>query len=296
VTVVITPRVETAANGSAAVVTGAPHVLRAFSVPDGALRFERPVGEIDGFAISDSGRAIAIRTVAGELRVHLDGTWRIHELPAALRAARVFALADDGERIAVLAAGTPGRLELWRLADGAPHAAVEIGDTERGYVQANGTLDLILAWAAAHAGDATPRVLVVATAGGLAIVRAFNSQDDAAVSTAVSGEWAWTVEREGVVGYRADGGRALLPGSLRDRIAFSPGSDHVLLYGPEEESSAGVERVLFRIHSLRTMELVRTERHDVAHFTAATYALSAELDILELRVSADGGLEVRALG
>ncbi len=178
--VTIRPRLVLSADGRGALLTAVRDRVAAFDVASGAVRAEGPAEDALGAALSADGGALAVATAAGELVVIRDGERRSHPLP---RRPAAFAIADDGERAALLFGGRPATVELWTLGRTEPDARAEAGAGGRGELQADGELSLSLAWLGDAPAGPAPAALL---ASGLETVDGFPGPAPAA-ATAVHG-------------------------------------------------------------------------------------------------------------
>ncbi|HKG25865.1 MAG TPA: hypothetical protein VKB09_09470, partial [Thermomicrobiales bacterium] len=235
--VTVTPRLTLSANGASALVDTAGRGFRVYEVPDGRMRWDLGDGEDLSLAtLSASGNALAWVGEAGDLTV-LSGAGRVAgRLPASRDRVRAVAPSDDGDLVACLIAGGveddgdvgESRLVIAPSANGGAVAAVGLPVYETGFVLANDDCSLILAGSSEHLGERR-------------VVRAFVREDDelrslwaegtalgAYGALAVYGDWVFAATAEGIVGWRRNGERVSLPGSMRERMVFSRDGRHLM--------------------------------------------------------------------
>jgi hypothetical protein len=216
---------------------------------------------------------------------------------------RAVAPSDDGDLVACLIAGGAegggdggqSRLLITASVTGEAVAAVGLPVHDSGFVLANDDCSLILAGSSERLGDRR-------------VVRAFVREDDelrplwtegtapgAYGALALYGDWVFAATAEGIVGWRRDGERVSLPGSMRERMIFSRDGRHLLVSRVEEVIEVTSARTLFRLIDLSSLDEARRVSHVVKDRGGAQFALDTDLDLLEVRVTRGGELVVERI-
>jgi hypothetical protein len=289
VTVSVPARLTVSPNSRLAVVSGVRGQVAAFALPSGRLVAKRAAADVRAVMLSAGGRAAGLLTTAGELLASEHGDWRAHALGAPVGAAVV--LADAADQAAVLVPGRPARIELWRL-DGPQSertATAELPDGNQGALQADGDLGTLVAWLGDAPGGPRPAVLLDS---GLQPVEGFPGPEPVASVTAFAGR-AWVAGPDGVTAWDGSGAGAVVPGTLRERLAFAPGGELLLLHRADEDLGGGAVRAHLRILRLPSADPV--DERDAPLPANTTLVLTDGGDVLAARPDEAGGVALEAV-
>lgn len=288
-TVSVPARLTVSADGRLAVVTGVGGRVAAFELPSGRLVASHAAAEVRAVAVSAGGRSVGLLTTTGSLLTSHDGEWIAHTIGAPVGA--LVAVADAGDCAAVLEPGRPSSVALWQL-DGPRSecvASAELADGNQGALQADGELAVLVAWLGEAPAGPLPAALLD---GELSAVGGFPGAEPVATTAAFAGR-AWVVGGDGVAAWDASGAGPRVPGTLRERLAFAPGGELVLLHRADEDLGGGLVRAHLRILRLPGIELL-AER-DATLAGDASLLLTDAGDVLAARTDAAGVVAVEAL-
>lgn len=256
--------------------------------------------------LSSSGTAVGLWTTNNELTVLTAGSSQTYPLPHPPAQIRALALADAGDKVAILlafAASTlkapaerNGALEIWTLpVQAKPLATLEIPVLDRVQLAANGSLSKFFVHSTASTGS--PQVTGIYAGQGEEIVSLWSTTDPGQEPTdaALYGEWVWLTQADTLEGWRDITSPVQLSGTLRDRLQFSPDGNHLLAYRVEKNVSIISAEILFRLFDLNSLTEIRQITHTVEQPTEAHFVLSPELELLELRATQEAQVSIKEL-
>jgi hypothetical protein len=284
---VLYPSLRLSANGAAALLDTVERGYHLYDLPAGKLRWDlSEEGDLAHLTLSASGDAVAWVTRDGQLMTITGAGKTSTSLPVAAEQIVAIAISDDGQRTPILLSS--GKL----LLDG---AEADLPALDRGSILANGDCTLI----AVHSAN---------TVTGEDALNAFVSRGDAlhplgqdAAATAetgaiaVYGDWLVAATADGLRGWPLLGKAITLPGTMRDRMIFSPDGQHLLAYHAEEIIRVTGAQMRFRVFDLASEKEVRTADHQIDDRQGAQFVLDAALNIYEVRALRTGDLAIHQL-
>jgi hypothetical protein len=296
--VTVVPHVVLSANGASAFVDTAGRVARVFELPGGSVRWALgDVDELDFGSLSASGNALAWVGENDELMVKTDRGKTAGRLPSSRDRLRAVAPSDTGDRAACLVAGG-GESRLVIAASGTSDAisTVEIPVFDSGFILVNDDCSLLVVGTSEHVGERHFTGAFVRDGNELRALWTERTAPSAHGAIALYGEWVFAATDGEITGWRRNGERVSLPGSMRERMIFSRDGRHLLVYRVDEVIEVTSARTLFRLIALPSLDEVRRTNHVIEDRQGAQFVLGDDLDVHEVRVTRAGELDVERLG
>jgi hypothetical protein len=295
---VVYPSARLSANGARALLDTVDEGFRVCDLPSGRVRWE--LGPDAHVTLSASGTAVAWVAENGTFTILTDAGEARAALPVGRERVRAIAISDGGDRGAVLVAGDEdggtGALVLFPGAsgeDGIEETDLPVYDS--GFVLANEDCSLLAVGSSSSVGEDRHSGLFVRNGHGLRPLWAEESAPLSHGTTALYGEWFFAANADGLAGWRRTGERMTIPGSMRERVIFSPDGSHLLAYRAEEVINVTSARMLFRLIDLRSLSEIRRVRHLIADRRGAQFALDGDLELFEVRVTRAAEIAVTTL-
>jgi hypothetical protein len=305
-TQVVYPSARLAANGAVALLDTVDRGLRVCELPSGRTRWDlADEGDLSFACLSASGNAVTWAAEDGRIAIRTDAGRTGAELPIAGNRIRAIAICDAGNRVAILAAaGADDR----QVTEGAElvvfpipahdevQAAVEFPVFDSGFLLSNDDCSLLAATSSYTVGGERSSGAFVRDGGVLRPLWPASTAPVAHGALALYGDWLFAATADGLAGWRRTGERVTLPGTMRERMIFSPDGSHLLAYRVEEVADVTSARTRFRLVDLGSLAEVRQTDHLIEGRQGAQFVLDAGLDLIEVRVTRAGELAITALG
>ncbi len=299
------PRIHLSANGASALVDTAGSGFRVHDLPGGRVRWD--LSDVDGLdfgALSASGNALAWVGEDEELVVMTDRGETAGHLPSSRDRLRAIAPSDRGDRVACLIAGGAqddpdggeSRLVITASAPSDAVSAVEVPVYDTGFILANDECTLLVAGSSESVGERRFTGAFVHDGNALRALWTEQTGSGAYGAIALYGEWVFAATGDETAGWRRNGERVSLPGSMRERMIFSRDGRHLLVYRVEEVIEVTSARTLFRLIALPSQDEVRRASHIIKDRQGVQFVLDADLDLHEVRVTRAGKLQIERLG
>jgi hypothetical protein len=302
---VVHPSARLSANGASALVDTGDRGFRVCDLPSGRVRWT--LGEGDDPihpALSASGNALAWIPGDGAVTVLTATGRRTAELAVPPERIRAVAVDDAGLLLSLLVAaggeqptegGTGGFVVLPFPPGNRVLAEVELPVGDDGSVLTNDDFSMFVVGSSSRIGEERFRGAFVRAGGGLRPLWPGSTAPVAQGALALYGDWLFVATADGLAGWRRTGERVTLPGSLRERMIFSPDGSHLLAYRVEEVIEVTSERTLFRLIDLTSLREVRRASHLVENRRGVQFVLDAGLGLFEVRATRAGELAVKQL-
>ncbi|MGH2532459.1 MAG: hypothetical protein ACRDJW_09145 [Thermomicrobiales bacterium] len=299
---VVYPSARLSANGATALVDTVDDGWRVRDLPSGRVRWDlAQEADLAHVALSASGNAVAWVEERGQVTI-LTGAGRIRgDLPAPRERIRAIAISDNGDHVAVLRAagedGTNGELLLIRReARDEAIAGTELPVYDSGFILANDDCSLLAVRSSSTIDEQQHSEAFVRDEG---LLRPLWTKGTAPVShgaLALYGEWLFAATADGLAGWRRTGVQLTVPGSMRERMIFSPDGSHLLASVAEEVIDVTSARMRFRLIDLASLTETRFTSHLIEGRRGAQFVLDTALDLFEVRVTKAGEVAVKMLG
>jgi hypothetical protein len=288
VTRVLYPSLRLSANGAAVLLDTVERGFHLYDLPSGQLRWDlSEKGDLAHLALSSSGDALAWVTDDGHLAIMTrDGTTTT-ALPVPADQVVAIAVSDNGRQIPLL-------LSSGKLLVG--NAETNVPALDSGAILANGDCSLLAVRSANRVtGDEALNAFV---SHGSALRSLWPDAAAPAGTGAIAlyGDWLFAATADGLTGWPPIGKQITLPGTLRDRMIFSPDGGHLLTIHAEEIIHVTGARMRFRTFDLSSQQEVQQADHEIDDRQGAQFVLDADFNLYEVRALRTGDLAIRQLG
>lgn len=294
------PTLQLSNNGAVALLDTVNNGFQVYNVPEPEPWLaEASYENIFDVLLSPSGTRVGLWTNANALIVVDAGGRTSYPLPRPRQNIRSLAVADRGDKVALLTVAGQGQgaLEIWSLPPGDnPLAAIDLPVFDRGIITTNDTLSAFMVRTQMSVGSQQFNAIYRSdSSGDLSALWQTSDPAQEPADTAVYGDWVWLVQEDALEGWQQSDGPASVPGTLRDRVRFSPDGGHLLAYRVEQNVDVTSAKMLFRLFDLASLEQIKSVSHTIENNTTAQFALAADLSLLELRAMREAQLEIKTL-
>jgi hypothetical protein len=287
VTRVLYPSLRLSANGAAALLDTVERGFHLYDLPAGHLRWDLgETGDLAHLSLSASGDALAWVSDDGQLATMTrDGT-TIRALPVPADQIVAIAVSDSGQQ-------TPLLLSSGKLLIGNAEANVPALDS--GAILVNGDCSLLAVRSANRVTGDESLNAFVSHGGTLRPLWPNASAPAATGAIALYGDWLFAATADGLTGWPPIGKQITLPGTLRDRMIFSPDGRHLLTYHAEEIIHVTGAQMRFRVFDLSSQQEIQHADHQIDDRQGAQFILAPDLNLFEVRALRQGELSIRQL-
>jgi hypothetical protein len=306
-TTIINPSLELTANGAVALLDTVNQGFKVYELPALTLQTEQDSYEnVFGVILSSSGTAVAVRTMTDELEVITSSKRQSYQLPWQREQIRALAVADAGNQVALLVVATTaavgassnGRLEIWSLppAD-EPLASVPLPLYDYAALTANDDLSTLTVYTATNLGNNQFSGVYIFTSadGQLTPLWTESGAELTHIHVTPYADWVWAVQADGLTGWHGSDPPVTLPGTLREQLIFSPTGNHLLVYQVMEVTDMTTASILFRLFDLSSQQEIKRTTEVVEQYNMAHFALSEDLALFAVRVTAAGHITLSEL-
>ncbi|HET8522154.1 MAG TPA: hypothetical protein VFL82_02910 [Thermomicrobiales bacterium] len=284
---VLYPSLRLSANGAAALLDTAERGYHLYDLPAGNLRWDlSEEGDLAHLTLSASGDAVAWVNDDGQMVTMTGAGKTTSKLPVPAEQLVAIAVSDSGKRTPLLLSS--GKL----LLDG---AEADLPTLDRGAILANGDCTLLAVRSANTITGADALNAFVSRGDALHPLWPDTASPTETGAIAVDGNWLIAAMAEGLRGWPLLGKAITLPGTLRDRMIFSPDGRHLLAYHAEEIIHVTGAQMRFRVFDLASEKEVRTADHQIDDRQGAQFVLDAERTLFEVRALRTGELAIQQL-
>lgn len=299
-TTVIYPTLQLSNNGAVAVLDRVDAGFQVYSVPALEQRFaEDSYENIFEVLLSPSGTRIGLWTTDNSLLVIDAEGQTSYPLPHPRSNIRSLTIADSGNKLGLLRVESNGQgaLEIWSLPpDDMPVAAIDLPVLDQALVTADNTFSTFMVQSRMSVGSKQFNAIYrLDSSDELSAVWQTDDPNLEPADTALYGDWVWLVQEDGLEGWRQGEGPHTLPGTLRDRVRFSPDGGHLLAYRVEQHVDVTSAKMLFRLFNLASLEEIKSVTHTVENNSTAHFVLADDLSLLELRATREAQLDIKTL-
>jgi hypothetical protein len=285
---VLYPSLRLSANGAAALLDTVERGFHLYDLPAGHLRWDLgEMGDLTHLALSASGDALAWITDDGQVATMTrDGT-ATKALPVPADQIVAIAVSDNGEQIPLL-------LSSGKLLVG--NAEADVPALHSGAILANGDSSLLAVRSANRVTGDEALNAFVSHGGSLRSLWPDAAAPAGSGAIAVYGNWLFAATADGLTGWPPIGKQITLPGTLRDRMIFSPDGRHLLTTHAEEIIHVTSAQMRFRTFDLASQDEVQQADHPIDDRQGAQFILDPDLNLYEVRASRTGDLAITRLG